>query len=148
MNVKVDCVLSKWFGVVERTIFRLVLNGYTDVGEIGASLSLFSDSVVANGIRKLVNSQILTINASSGQLGIAEPFAALLEVCLERTMDIDVHGSLASSIKGGGILIDSRSGVESRGLKAALLASIIPEVDLGLYTGYLDLVLTDADGGE
>jgi len=148
MKVKVDCVLSKWFGVVERTIFRLALNGYTDVGEIGTVLSLFSDSVVANGIRKLVNSQILTINASSGQLGIAEPFAALLNVCLEETMDIDVRGDLASSIKGGGILIDSRSGAESRGLKVALLASIVPEVDMGLYTDSLDLVLTEADGGE
>lgn len=155
MNLHVDFSLSKGFGVVERTIFRLVLNGYTDVCEIGEALTLFSSSVIANGVCHLVNRQILAVNLASGQLRLTEPLTALVNVCLESSVEIDVPESLAEPISDSGILVDSGTSNQSREfkpvqrqLKAALLEHLLPDVNLGLYIDALDFTLTENERGE
>ena len=55
MTVQIDFALNRRFGVVEQTIFRLVLNGLTNIQQISNLLWIFSDEVIANAIRKLVN---------------------------------------------------------------------------------------------
>lgn len=155
MKLHVDISLSKDFGVVERTVFRLVLNGYTDASEITVALSLFSRPVVANAIRHLVNRQILTIDMASGQLGIAEPFVALMNMCLEEDVYLEVPDELRMAIKHGGVLLDSGTSREThqarselRQLKASLLEHMVPSVNLWHYVDSLDFTLTDCEGGE
>lgn len=155
MKLRVDFSLSKSFGVVERTIFRLVLNGYVDVREIGDALTLFSGPVIANGIRHLVNRQILVVDMDTGRLRLAEPLAALVSVCFESDVEIDVPDDLVAPIMDGGILIDSGTNEESRQfktvlrkLKAALLEHLLPDVNLGLYIDVLDFTLTENERDE
>ena len=155
MRLHVDFSLSKRFGVVERTIFRLVLNGYADVREIADALTLFSAPVIANGIRHLVNSQILAIDMASGRLSIAEPLTAMVSVCLDDDVVIDIPDDLISPISSGGILIDSGNSKETqelkpvlRQLKAAFLEYLLPDVNLGLYTDALDFTLAKSERGE
>lgn len=155
MNVHVDVSLSKAFGVVERTVFRLVLNGYTDAYEIGTALSLFSRPVIANGIRHLVNRQILTVDTATRQLGIAEPLIALLNICHESDIALVVPHELGLQIREGGIIIDSGTSQETRQfrtllrqLKASLLEQMVPGVNLGHYVDSLDFTLTDSERGE
>ncbi|EUB31094.1 hypothetical protein [Olsenella uli] len=155
MKLHVDISLSKGFGVVERTVFRLVLNGYTDASEITIALSLFSRPVVANAIRHLVNRQILTIDMASGQLGIAKPFVAVMNVCLEEDICLEVPDELRMAIKRGGVLLDSGTSHEThqakselRQLKASLLEHLVPVVNLWHYVDSLDFTLTSCEGGE
>lgn len=155
MKLHVDISLSKGFGVVERAVFRLVLNGYTDASEIAVALSLFSRPVVANAMRHLVNRQILTIDVASGQLGIAEPFLALMNMCLEEDIYLEVPDELRMAIKQGGVLLDSGASREThyvkselRQLKASLLENMVPGVSLWHYVDSLDFTFTDCEGGE
>lgn len=147
MKLHIDFSLNKGFGVVERTIFRLVLNGYADVREIGEALTLFSSSVIANGVRHLVNRQILAVNMASGKLRLAEPLIALASVCLDSDVEIDVPEDLAAYILKGGVLIDSGTSKESQQLKVALLEHLLPDVNLGLYTDSLAFSLTENERG-
>ncbi len=64
MKVKIDFQLNRRFGVVERIIFRLVLNGFSNAREIELALPIFSDAVIANAIRHLVNEQIIAATGS------------------------------------------------------------------------------------
>ena len=59
MTVRIDFSLSGRFSVVEQTIFQLVLCGVKDVNTITILLCVYSDDVLANAIKKLVNYQIL-----------------------------------------------------------------------------------------
>ena len=87
MKIKIDFQLNRSFGVVERIIFRLVLNGFTDVKEIVEALPIFSDVVIANAIKHLVNRQLLSANITAGELFLSDPLLAIIGVCLENTFD-------------------------------------------------------------
>ena len=65
MEIKIDFRLNKRFGVIERTVFRFVLNGFKDAVEISDAMPIFSDVVIANTIRNLVNNQIITASTDS-----------------------------------------------------------------------------------
>ena len=67
MKAKIDFQLNRQFGVVERIIFRLVLNGFTNAREIKLSLPLFSDAVIANAVRHLVNEQIISADIGTAK---------------------------------------------------------------------------------
>jgi len=60
MQVKIDFQLNRRFGVTERIIFGLVMHGFSNAREIYLSLPVFSDAVIANAIKNLVNQQILS----------------------------------------------------------------------------------------
>lgn len=102
MKVKIDFQLNRQFGVVENIIFRLILNGFTDSREIARALPLFSDSVIANGIKHLVNRQILAANIEASKLYLSEPLVAIIDMCLKNTYEIDVPAELEGYIKGVG----------------------------------------------
>ena len=80
MEIRIDFQLNYRFGVIEKTIFRLVLNGFKDAAEISNSLPIFSDIVIANGIRNLVNSQIITANTDSSILNLSDPIIAIIDI--------------------------------------------------------------------
>ena len=76
MKVNIDFQLSRRFGVVERLIFRLVLNGFCNAREIKLALPIFSDAVIANAVRNLVNEAIISSDIETGALFLSVPVTA------------------------------------------------------------------------
>ena len=141
MDARIDMRLGRQFGVVERTVFRLVISGFTDSQEIAAALSLFSAPVLANAVRHLVNSQILKVDPTNASLYASDPVAAIIDTCLEKRVAIDIPASLLDDIGQGGILVEGDSN-EVRAVKSAIYDYLLPGVDLGLYLGPLDLLIS------
>lgn len=148
MKVKIDFQLNRQFGVVENIIFRLILNGFTDSREITKALPLFSDSVIANGIKHLVNRQILAADIEASKLYLSEPLVAIIDMCLENTYEIDVPAELESYIKGDGLMISGISDEESHSLKQAVLFELLPGIRLDMYVDSIDFVLCEERGDQ
>ena len=148
MKVKIDFQLNRQFGVVEIIIFRLILNGFTDSREITKALPLFSDSVIANGIKHLVNRQILAADIEASKLYLSEPLVAIIDMCLENTYEIDVPAELESYIKGDGLMISGISDEESHSLKQAVLFELLPGIRLDMYVDSIDFVLCEERGDQ
>ena len=148
MKVKIDFQLNRQFGVVENIIFRLILNGFTDSREITQALPLFSDSVIANGIKHLVNRQILAADIEASKLYLSEPLVAIIDMCLENTYEIDVPAELESYIKGDGLMISGISDEESHSLKQAVLFELLPGIRLDMYVDSIDFVLCEERGDQ
>lgn len=151
MNVKVDFQLNYQYSVIERIIFRLVLNGFSDVHEIHAAMPIFSDTVIANGIKNLVNGQMINVDTENGILSVSEAISALINVCVNTTVEISVPVNMRSDFEKKGILISSsrddnvnRSIVQ---LKRSLLAELLPDINLDALMPSLDFVLTEDKGG-
>lgn len=148
MKVKIDFQLNRHFGVVENIIFRLILNGFTDSREITKALPLFSDSVIANGIKHLVNRQILAADIEASKLYLSEPLVAIIDMCLESAYEIDVPAELESYIKGDGLMISGISDEESHSLKQAVLFELLPGIRLDMYVDSIDFVLCEERGDQ
>lgn len=140
--------MNRQFGVVENIIFRLILNGFTDSREITKALPLFSDSVIANGIKHLVNRQILAADIEASKLYLSEPLVAIIDICLENTYEIDVPAELESYIKGDGLMISGISDEESHSLKQAVLFELLPGIRLDMYVDSIDFVLCEERGDQ
>ena len=82
MTVQIDFALNRRFGVVEQTIFRLVLNGLTNIQQISNLLWIFSDEVIANAIRKLVNQQVFCADLDARTLSLSEAVLSNIDTCL------------------------------------------------------------------
>ncbi len=152
--IRVDILLSRSFEVVERTIFRLVLNGRTDIREIRELLRLFSRPVIANGIRNLVNRQVLSVDVASGTLRISEPLVALL-CAVKEPLTVELQSVLAEVLHNDGFLIvgavsrkDGDLYQESRDLKLTLLQRLLPGINLDLYVDAFDFALFENEGDE
>ena len=148
MKVKIDLQLNRQFGVVEKIIFRLVLNRFTDSREIAEALPLFSDSVIANGIKHLVNRQILAADIESGKLSLSEPLVAIIDKCIENIYELDVPTELESFFKGNGLIVSGIADEESRSLKQAVLFELLPGIKLDMYVDSIDFVLCAERGDQ
>ena len=148
MKVKIDFQLNRQFGVVENIIFRLILNGFTDSREITKALPLFSDSVIANGIKHLVNRQILAADIEASKLYLSEPLVAIIDMCLENTYEIDAPAELEGCIKEDGLMISGIADEESHSLKQAILFELLPGIKLDIYVDSLDFVLCEERGDQ
>lgn len=148
MRIRIDFQLNRQFGVVERIIFRLILNGFTDSREIAKALPLFSDSVIANGIKHLVNRQVLTADIEAGKLFLSEPLVAIIDMCLENTYEIDAPVELEGYIKRDGLMISGIADEESHSLKQAVLFELLPSIKLDMYVDSLDFVLCEERGDQ
>ena len=148
MRIRIDYQLNRQFGVVERIIFRLALNGFSDSREIAKALPLFSNSVLANGIKHLVNRQVLATDIEAGKLYLSEPLVAIIDMCLENTYEIDVPAELEGYIKGDGLMISGIADEESHSLKQAILFELLPGIKLDMYVDSLDFVLCEERGDQ
>lgn len=148
MKVKIDFQLNRQFGVIENIIFRLILNGFTDSREIAKTLPLFSDSVIANGIKHLVNRQILAADIKASKLYLSEPLVAIIDMCLENTYEIDVPDELEGYIKGDGLMISGISDEDSHSLKQAVLFELLPGIRHDMYVDSIDFVLYEERGDQ
>lgn len=148
MKIRIDFQLNRQFGVVENIIFRLALNGFMNSKEIAKSLPLFSDSVIANGIKQLVNRQILAADIETGKLSLSEPLVAIIDMCIENTYEIDVPSELEDYIKGDGLMISGIEDEDSYYLKQAVLFELLPGIKLDMYMDSIDFVLSEARGDQ
>ena len=148
MRIRIDFQLNRQFGVVENIIFRLVLNGFSDSNEIAKALPLFSDSVIANAIKHLVNRQILSADIEAGKLYLSEPLVAIIDMCLENTYKIDVPAELKDYITGDGLMISGFADEESFSLKQAVLFELLPGIRLDMYVDSIDFVLCEERGDQ
>lgn len=151
MNVRVDFQLNYHFSVVERIIFRLVLNGFSNAQEINAALPIFSDIVIANGIKNLVNRQMLNADVNVGTLSISDSISALLDAGLKKSVQINIPDNLKEDFEKGGIYIsrsrDKNVNQNIYQLERAILGELLPEVNIDVLMQSLDFVLSEDKGG-
>ena len=147
MKVKIDFQLNRQFGVVERIIFRLVLKGFTDAREIAKALPIFSDTVIANGIKKLVNRQILSAKIEAGKLLLSEPIVAVIEMCVEKDYEISVPPEVKNELIEGGLVISNATSEAVMELKKKILYELLPGIRMDMYMDSLDFVLREEKRG-
>ncbi len=146
MRISIDFQLNRQFDIVEIIIFRLVLNGFTNSKEIAKAMPLFSDSVIANGIKKLVNRQILVADVEAGKLFLSDSLVAIINMCLENKYEIDIPTELEGYIKGEGLLISAIADEESYSLKQAVFLELLPGIKLDMYLDSIDFILREERG--
>lgn len=137
MTARIDFSLSGRFSVVEKTIFRLVLSSVRDVRTITTLLPVYSDEVIANAIRKLVNYQILRANLETRTLSISEPLLAVIERCLEHSDKIELSEETVSAIK------DNPAFITDENTKRQILSALLPGVNTGFLVKSVDFVICE-----
>ena len=137
IKINLDFSLSGRFGIVEQTIFRLVLGGVIEVKTIRALLSIYTDEVIANAIQKLVNYQILHADFETQTVHITEIIKALMEGCLEHSE------KLSLPIAAFDVLEDNRKFICDDATKRKILASILPGLNTGFLVKSLDFVIQE-----
>jgi len=147
MDVKIDFQLNRQFSVVERIIFRLVLNGFNAAWELGNALPVFSDTVIANGIKNLVNRQLLTADIEKGTLSISESIVAIIQQCHDSRFTITFPKELEDEIKKNGLPIIGGREKNVIVIKEAILRELLPGVSQKTYIDSLDFIMLEAKGG-
>ena len=132
MTVQIDFALNRRFGVVEQTIFRLVLNGLTNIQQISNLLWIFSDEVIANAIRKLVNHQVVCADLDARTLSLSEAVLSIIDTCLNNSYDIKIPDTLVNKATDGNLLITDTKA------KEAILAQLLPSIKIGFLANSLD----------
>lgn len=132
MTVQIDFALNRRFGVVEQTIFRLVLNGLTNVQQMSNLLWIFSDEVIANAIRKLVNQQVVCADLDARTLSLSEAVLSIIDTCLNNSYDIKIPDTLVNKATDGNLLITDTK------VKEAILAQLLPNIKIGFLANSLD----------
>ena len=147
MEIRIDFQLNHKFSVIEKTIFRFVLNGFKDAMEISNALPIFSDVVIANAIRNLVNSQIITASTDSNVLNLSDPIIAIIDICHSSHFTVNVSPDLEKLIHDTGIVFSDDRKKETASVKEAILQSILPNVKIDRYvkqyTKTLDFIIKE-----
>lgn len=141
MRIRIDFQLNRQFGVLDRMIFRLVLNGYTDAREIAEALPIFSDSVIANSIEHLINRQILNAQIELGKISLSEPLIAIIEMCLEKEYEINIPEELEEILKNSGVVLSNNSQDETKILKRTVMRELLPDIRMDVYSESIDFVI-------
>lgn len=141
MKVNIDFQLSRRFGVVERLIFRLVLNGFCNAREIKLSLPIFSDAVIANAVRNLVNEAIISSDIETGALFLSEAIVAVIAMCREQSFEINLPEPLKTMIMHKGFEIIDNSNRQAIELKYALIQELLPNINLDSYRYSIDFII-------
>lgn len=137
MKVKFDFTLGQHFGVVEQSIFRLVLGGVKNTRQISYLLGVFSDAVIANAMRRLVNQQILSADLETQTLSVSDVIMSIIETCLNTSYDLDMPASLTDKIADGHLPITDIT------VKEAILAQLLPNIKLGFLAKALDFSICE-----
>lgn len=137
MTVKIDFSLSRRFGVVEHTIFRLVLNGLTDAKQISVLMWVFSDVVIANALRRLVNQQIIRVDIESRKLALSDAVIAIIERCLQNSYTLNIPDSLMDMMADGKLLITDVN------TKEVILAQLLPDIKLNFLAKSMDFSICE-----
>lgn len=137
MAYQIDFTLSRQFTTLDKTVFRLILNGYTNVYQICDLLYIFSEDVMATSIRKLVNKQILIADIDNHTVSLSEPILAIISQCLDKPIDIRMPENLLN------LMIDGKLLVTDIKVKAAIISNLIPDVKLDFLARVLNFYIYD-----
>lgn len=146
MKVRIDFQLNRRFGVIEKLVFRLVLNGFSNAREIKLSLPLFSDAVIANAVRRLVNEQLISTDVETGTLSLSEAVVAIIAMCKKQSFEIDIPASLEDVILQDGIIVFDNRIPEVIWLKDTIIQELLPNVKLDQYRYSLDFIILSRGG--
>lgn len=137
MKIKIDFTLGQRFGVVEQSIFRLVLGGLKNTRQISSLLGIFSDVVIANAMRRLVNQQILRVDLETQTLAVSDAVMSIIETCLNTSYDLDMPASLTDKI------VDGHLSITDVTVKEAILAQLLPNIKLSFLAKALDFSICE-----
>lgn len=137
MKFRIDFSLSysSVIGVVERTVFRLVIAGISDIQSIRFLLSLISDNVIAKAIRVLVNNGLLFISLERGQVFLSNQVLDLLESCRKTQVNLDLPDSVKRHMIDHTVYLfsDVTDSYETKRqcqeIKKALLVELLPNTE-------------------
>ncbi len=136
MTAKLDFTLSNRFGIVERTIFRLVVSGVNEIKTITELLSVYSDEVIANALKKLVNFQILHADLDNRTLSVSEPMLAIIDGCIEHSKSLELPDGLSWEK-------EQYEYITQEDIKREILGALLPGVNVGFLAKSLDFVVCD-----
>lgn len=147
MKIKIDFQLSKQFNFLERLIFRFVVNGFADVKQIVESLPIFSDAVIANAIKHLVNQQLIVANKQTRKLSLSDSILAIINKCHGKSFDLEISSEfrLQHLNAGNGLIVDNSENT-SFILKKAILSELLPGICFDTYLKSIDFVLYLEEG--
>ena len=133
MEVIFDFMLNpRRYGVVEQTIFKMVLRGIDSAQGISELLWIFSDDVKATAIQKLVNSQVLRADIPSGKLHLSDGILSIIDACHDHVYIVELPEIILSKIAEGTLLIEDRQ------VTVGILNHILP----GISTDFLASALS------
>lgn len=138
MQVKFDFILNRQYSSVEKTIFRLVLNGMTNALEIRKLLWILSDEVIAEAVRKLVNRQILKVDLSAGIIRLSDPIDAIIQKCLSEVYELEISEVLAPDDN----TVIHIQGKSTQQLNIAILEALLPNVNLEFLNNSIDFYIS------
>ena len=138
MQVKFDFVLSRQYSSVEKTIFRLVLNGMTNALEIRKLLWILSDEVIAEAVRKLVNRQILKVDLSAGIIRLSDPIDAIIQKCSSEVYELEISEVLAPDDN----TVIHIQGKSTQQLNIAILGALLPNINLEFLNNSIDFYIS------
>ena len=138
MQVKFDFILNRQYSSVEKTIFRLVLNGVTNALEIRKLLWILSDEVIAEAVRKLVNRQILKVDLSAGIIRLSDPIDAIIQKCSSEVYELEISEVLAPDDN----TVIHIQGKSTQQLNIAILEALLPNVNLEFLNNSIDFYIS------
>ena len=138
MQVKFDFTLNRQYSSVEKTIFRLVLNGMTNALEIRKLLWILSDEVIAEAVRKLVNRQILKVDLSAGIIRLSDPIDAIIQKCSSEVYELEISEVLAPDDN----TVIHIQGKSTQQLNIAILEALLPNVNLEFLNNSIDFYIS------
>ena len=138
MQVKFDFILNRQYSSVEKTIFRLVLNGMTNALEIRKLLWILSDEVIAEAVRKLVNRQILKVDLSAGIIRLSDPIDAIIQKCSSEVYELEISEVLAPDDN----TVIHIQGKSTQQLNIANLEALLPNVNLEFLNNSIDFYIS------
>lgn len=128
MEVRFDFTLNpRRYGVVEQTIFKMVLRGIDSAQGISELLWIFSDDVKAAAIQRLVNGQVLRADLSSRKLYLSDGILSIIDACHDCVYTVELPEILLSKMAEGVLPIDNRQVI------VGILNHILP----GISTDFL-----------
>jgi hypothetical protein len=103
--------------------------------------------VIANGIKNLVNRQMLNADVHTGTLSISDSISALLDASLNKSVQINIPDNLKENFDTGGIYIfrtqDKNVNQTICKLERAILGKLLPEINIDVLIQSLDFVLSE-----
>ena len=150
MKAKIDFALSRRMGVVSQAIFRLVLCGISDIKVIADLLRIYSDEVLANAIRNLINKQLLIVDVEMDSIWLSDPIIALIQRCHDNEFNIELPESIMADMDGNRLIISGDDGSleewESyQDIKRGMLSLLLPGATIGFLAKTLDFIIIVED---
>lgn len=142
MEVKFDFTLNpRRYGVVEQTIFKMVLRGIDSAQGISELLWIFSDDVKATAIQKLVNSQVLRADLASNKLYLSDGITSIISACHDDIYTVEMPEILLSKMTSGTLLVENQQVI------AGILNHILPGISVDFLASVLFFSITEVNCG-